>query len=557
MIVALVIWGYMIALCYIYGLGSIKFLQKILQSNFDTTLPFPIIVIVGMAIITTLASYLSLVIPISELASFILLAGAVLILILERTIISFQIQPRPFLVWSIIIISSLVILGYSTGAPLNPDTALYHAQVIRWTETYRVVPGLANLNYRLAENSSWMILNAAFSFSFLRIQSFHLADSLILLIAAWYFIDGLQNILNRQITFSAITKILLLFFSLYIYVSDAPSPSADLPASLLTWVIMAMLIEKLETDNLKFDLYSISILVLSIFAITIKLATLPLVAISCLILIQAIGERKYARGLMLVCSGMFILLPWLVRNVYLSGYLVFPVSQIDLFSFDWKYPKSLMDANRNAIVAAARYPTSHFADAIGLPLTQWVPLWIENLTKTQKAFIFAAILFPILSLLTLRIGKANYGIPKLIELPLIINIAGLFFWFLTAPSLRFGFGFIVALIAMGVAQCFLILLKSNVQISVIFLVACTFLSLLYQGYAYIRSTSLSDIAEQLIIPADYLPSRAEPCPLQNGTVYCRRNGYQCNYDSFPCIPSPRPQVAMRGSSYADGFRYSP
>ena len=557
MLVTLVVWTYSIALYYAYGLGATRLFQKILRLDHEKTYSFPITVIIGLAILTTISSYLSLAIPIGILASVILLTGGILILLLERRSISRHLQPRHFMIWSTIIVASLIVLEFSADAPSNPDTALYHAQSIRWIETYRVVPGLANLNYRLAENSSWMILNASFSFAFLGIRSLHLADSVIMLIALWYFTQGIERLLNRQPTYSAVTKTILFFFTFYIYASEASSPGTDLPASILTWVITALLIEKLETGNIKFDILTIAIFILSIFAVTVKISTLPLTIISLVIFVQAINAREYLRGLALSAMAAFILVPWFVRSVFLSGYLVFPVSQIDLFSFDWKYPKMLMDANRASIIAFARYPNNNnFTNALGLSFTKWVPLWFENLTTNRKILLFAAIFSP-LGFLLFRAGRGINTPSKFISFPLLLNFGGMIFWFFTAPNFRFGYGFILALITMGLAPIFFWLLNLNIQVFAPILAVCMLLSILYQGFAHIASTDPAVLEQQIALPADYLPSRTEPCPLQNGTLYCRKNGYQCNYDPFPCIPTPRPNVEMRGSGYADGFRYLP
>lgn len=41
-------------------------------------------------------------------------------------------------------------------------------------------------------------------------------------------------------------------------------------------------------------------------------------------------------GIYLLC-GCVVLAPWLVRNVLISGWLIYPFAAIDLFSVDWKF----------------------------------------------------------------------------------------------------------------------------------------------------------------------------------------------------------------------------
>lgn len=46
-------------------------------------------------------------------------------------------------------------------------------------------------------------------------------------------------------------------------------------------------------------------------------------------------------GIYLLC-GCVVLAPWLVRNVLISGWLIYPFAAIDLFSVDWKIPASYL-----------------------------------------------------------------------------------------------------------------------------------------------------------------------------------------------------------------------
>ena len=81
--------------------------------------------------------------------------------------------------------------------------------------------------------------------------------------------------------------------------------------------------------------------------------------------------------------------------------------------------------------------------------------------------------------------------------------------------------------------------------------------LLFQVYSFAFSFEPSTLMKRVVYPMDYSRSRAEPCDLNNATVYCRVEGGQCNYESFQCIPSPRPKVELRGDSFQSGFRESP
>ena len=191
----------------------------------------------------------------------------------------------------LLVIVTYAILENATHRPSDYDTALYHAQAIHWIESYRAVPGLVNIHDRLAYNSSWLVLVASLSFAFLGLRSFHLTNSVILLVTMIYFGEGFQGLIQKQVTISNIVKVILFFLPLYLYASDLSSPGTDLPPVLLTWVITVLILEKVEKQGFDFDLYSIAIFILSIFAVTVKLSTLPFCGLVLLMLFSKSGTR--------------------------------------------------------------------------------------------------------------------------------------------------------------------------------------------------------------------------------------------------------------------------
>ena len=199
----------------------------------------------------------------------------------------------------LLFIVTITVLENSTHRPTNYDTALYHAQAIHWIESFRAVPGLANIHNRLAYNSSWLVLVASLSFAFLGLRSFHLTNSVITLATMFYFGESFQGLIRKQITVSNIVKAILFFLPIYLYASDLSSPGTDLPPALLIWVIVVLILEKVEKQGLDFDLYSIAIFVLSVFAVTVKLSTLPLCGLALLMLVQQIWNKDWQRSTIL------------------------------------------------------------------------------------------------------------------------------------------------------------------------------------------------------------------------------------------------------------------
>ena len=176
--------GLPLALGWLYGRLTLYLLSRKDFHLDDETHPSPSTWLAGMAAISTLANFPSLFIKLALTAQLITLAGGLLILVwLWRTSrLKFSLpkwHPLGIVLGALVL---LTVLEISTHTPGNPDTGLYHAQTIRWIETFPAVPGLGNLHSRLAYNSSWLTLNALFSFAFLGGQSYHPLPGLIVLV---------------------------------------------------------------------------------------------------------------------------------------------------------------------------------------------------------------------------------------------------------------------------------------------------------------------------------------------------------------------------------------
>ncbi len=557
MLVTFLIWAYSFAIFYFYGRGMLILFKRVFHLQDEiSAIPFPVTVTLGIAVITTLASLLSLLMPLGGFAAAIILIGGFVIAIWTRPFHDFRLPSYHFLIWILFILMGLALLENATHAPNNPDTALYHAQAIRWIETYRLVPGLANLHDRLGFNSSWLVLNAAFSFSFLGIQSFHLASSFITLAVTIYFLEGPRNLLQEGFSKSGLIKTLFIAFPFYFYNSEMSSPSADLPAFLLILVVVALWVEKHEKSADKFNLESVVLSSFSVFALTVKLSALPIALAAAWIVARGFFRKDYGRAFALGLTDLVILTPWLVRNVALSGYLVFPLYQIDLFPVDWKYPKESAETLARTISTFARFPVKNWRQFSGLSFREWFPIWFENLTRNQQLIFLLAALSPF-SLLFGKLFRVDRNTLKAYSPIALICWIGVVYWLLAAPDIRFGYGYLLSAVMLAASIVLTILLTRISKLSSI-IAALLFSSLIfYQGCSLITSLDTASLVQRVRLPADYLPSHADPCPLRSGTVFCRREGFQCNYGNFPCIPSPRPNVEMRGSSLQDGFRYAP
>jgi hypothetical protein len=546
-IASLLIWLYQGVLFYLYGASTLTLLSRWLRRSPSEGVGLSLTIVLGMAQVTALATLLALALPLGALASAILLSGGVLLAVLARPLTPppFH-RPRGSEWWLALIMLVAVVfcLEAATEAPTNPDTNAYHAQTIHWIEAYPAVPGLGNLNGRLAYNSSWLLLNAAFSFSFLGLRSFHVLPGLMFLVSMWQFLGGLRGLMRREFTIPNWMRVLFIPAAFWILRGELSAPGTDLPAILLTWILLSDTIEY-EASADENPVRGAVLATIPAFLIVLKLSAAPLILVSGYMLVRALLRRDARLAAALIALAALMLAPWIARSVILSGYPVYPYPQLDLFHVDWKVPPTDVDGVRNGILGWARLPMKAWGEALSMPARAWIPEWLEQRTANQLLILLLAALSPVGLL-----PRAN----RKSALPVLAAYAALLVWFFGAPNWRFGYGVVLGLTAFTSAAG-LSGLSLRLPDRLSWLTSRSVPALL-AAFLVLTTVALFDeatVGERLVLPMDYNPSRATECEVDSLPLYCAAANGTCSYASFPCVPGVPQTIRARGTGLGEGF----
>jgi len=332
--------------------------------------------------------------------------------------------------------------------------------------------------------------------------------------------------------------------------AEISSPGTDLPVNLLLWLIAVLWAEHVEQAQ---PFHPLLIVILAAFAVTVKLSAVPILLLALFILIgQALQPGRRVLWGSVICAAL-VILPFLARNLVLSGYLLYPLPLIDIFSFDWKVPLRRVLDDRAAILAWGRFPRMDAVQVLAMPFGEWFPRWLADQTPNRSLMLFAALSSPVAAIPALWAKRLE----RRIWLAWLVFLAGTIFWLLSAPDFRFGYGFLVGTILLGIAPWLAALLDhlafQPARVAGLFLVVL----LVYLGFVLAISFETRTFADRLLLPADYDHVSTQTCDLANGTISCAKAYNACSYAAFPCVPSPRPNVALRGGSLGDGFRTLP
>jgi len=474
----------------------------------------------------------------------------------------------------IIFIFFMCIIGsFSLIPPIIYDTYAYHLPSIQWIEKYNVLPGLANVNTRFGFNSSILVLSSVFSLDFLFSNQIFVVNSICMLVfILWLAFKSLIKPAPESLIY---ILFIYLFIAQYLYFIS--SPATDLLPNLLCAFLLLRVLFNSESVQESTVIYWL----IPLFCLTLKLSAFPIVLICLLPFSDLRSILSVKRIIAFCCIGGIVIIPWLSRNVILTGYLFYPLPAIDLFSFDWKIPIDKVIAEKDAIYSWARVPGVDSTRVLTLKFSEWFPGWWSRTSNTQR-LVFIINAFSPLVLLLLKIRQRPLKLNWILLVVWLVSFIGFTSWLLTAPDWRFSYSFLLILSVFPI-MLFNRFITSHeklfksisysclIIISIIFLYAGlitvhsmvpkTKLLSLLEKPAYLENGSKIDYTAKKIGFLYWLPSARTDDKfgynietIGTTSIYVPKTGNQC-FDKFPCAPCFDEKVKMRGDKIEDGFRY--
>ena len=552
MLFLLIKYGLLFFLSFVYGVAVIKLFSK----KENGSLPFFFYPVTGLAVLATLANILSLFLPIGFFVKISLLVlGIVLFTVNYQHIKQVaSIAKRGFdllgLPAKLVLFFAVAFVLYITAQPtLSYDEGLYYIQFIKWTETYPAVPGLANLHHRFGFNSSWHLLSALFNTSSFTGVEENRINGIIYLFVLAHFLTGLQeeNAFLRWLNGGMLLAASLPFFIVY-YLT---SPNADIVILFLFLFCLNVFVTgiiKGVNDKLQYFLVAI----LCIYMLTIKPSAIPVLCLPAIIFFRWVNQKQYNTIASFLLFSFIIITPWVIRNIILTGFILFPFEKLDLFSFDWKVPAANAVEAKRMIKESAYYLYNDNSVLQAGSYAEKIKIWfLRNLRIYDKLFLIGAACSPVVLFLYRRQVK------KEIAWVWIGLLAGMLFWFIQAPDPRFGYAYILPafLLAIATVAANKIPAPKILFVSSIFiLLAGTTLLYRYLNKKFIREERIKATANNnWLLPSPYFV----PVLHQNDTLPFVQKpvvGDQCWDAPLPCSAEQMGRFEKRGSGLKEGFR---
>lgn len=548
-------------ICMIWGLPAFIFIKKNSNEKYWLNQGITIFVslfFMGLLSLAIISSWFFLLIPLkfSYLVTATIILALLLVLLykpdIKKTFGAID-EPINFtlLQWIFIIAGILLFIILGTLQPANSDTEIYHLQIIRWTNEYAIVPGLANLYPRLGLGSSWFNLISLFHIPALKYQNFTFLNVtitiwfLLWLISKWNHHRLQKDNYNKIFSCLYFVLILYFLFDWQLFRDTANSTAYDFIVTVLTIFCLSFLAEDIFIKSTGF---SFVFIILSISILAFKLSGIFILILSLFYLFRF---RKINLWVKTLAAACVIIIPVLIKNYILTGYILFP-STFNFASPEWQVPEIVTNQFGEYIMNANKFYNTklRFIDSYEKTTFNWIPFWIKGILWQHKLILLLS-----LSSLLIFFYRIPFSVDKkrmkLFCVSLWLIMLG---WFFTAPDPRFAFGYILFLAFFPL--CFLLGKYFSPIVQNIFLSFSILVTVLYISQ---KIKPVIDQPEYLIhtVPVNQPPYKTQ---LNNGLPihYPEKiNGNwnsRCFFTPLPCMNEPNPFVRLRGNEISKGFR---
>jgi hypothetical protein len=537
----------------------------------------------GYALLVAFLQITHLFLPIDQRFSITIVIGLALI-----TFVSLLLAPSPGkwtlkraatalgamgLALGISFLAFLPVLNGCTKSMCHIDLGVYYLKLIRWTQTFPIVPGLVNLQEQLAFNQNAFLITSLF-------------DSLVPNRWGIFLIAGFLPWLGLTLSLFALVQLILrrwrqlegappieIAYAISIpawlstlATSSISSASPDCIISSLSihfFLVFACYVTSSDESGKARDFGEIFLL--GVLCLSVKSSSLGLVLgiFAATIALLLIKRKRNAGDIFIPkrVAAMSVLAAvmmatWMWRGVILSGYPFFPSTAMAM-PVPWRMPVKGIKEVQHDTVRWARDPDPGSDRKEILKTWRWLPRWSERLLAMRTHFAWPA-----------QVGLAGSAVLAafalyapalrrhtrslvLLTIPLVLYTA---FWFITAPDPRY-FGSTMWIFAICPALTFA---GSNLRLGLSSTLACLGVAAIPIFFLAWEFRWAWSYAEERLPTFTVVETR----PVENPhgvVIWLNPNGIQ-TYDSpLPSSWKPRPFVAFLNpqKGIAGGFKYLP
>ena len=435
--ILILFFSYIIIICSTLGFGS--FFSKLLNSkNYEENYGY--FGLTGLFFLIILSYFSHFFFPHNYLHNVIIILIGLLLFSL------FLCQKKNKFNYNFIIIFLVLFFGLILFKT-HDDFSYYHFPYSYYLTNQKLIIGVGALNHGFKTPSSIFYLNSLFYLPFIKFYGFYFSAALFMGFSISIFLENIY----KKITDNEIDHILYinLFFLLFTFIffyrfqEHGTDRSAQILVLLLFVELLTFVKFKINySKNLNY-LFLLTGLIISLKAFYISYALLLFPISVILFLKNKILVYKEILKNNFFLSFCFLIFLILITNFFVSGCLVYPLSQL-CFDLPWSAgPQQAETLNRwyQLWSKAGASPNYRVADPeLYIQNFNWVANWIDNYFFNKVSdFIFGIIVLQLIIIIIFfkkkRLSIESFFSDKIIYLSFVFL---LLFWFYNHPALRYG-----------------------------------------------------------------------------------------------------------------------
>lgn len=400
----------------------------------------------GVVIIGLISLILNFFTPLTQTINSIIYI-AIILLFAIKTKLKFHRKHIIFLLISSLI--TFLLIFYSTVN--RPDAGLYHLPYISLIEENKIIFGANNIHYRFGYISIVQYLSAVNN------NHLFLENGIIIPLASivsffyLYFFYDIWTVIKKKET-TNLAKFFSLFVLIYISlkITRYSSFGNDAIGHLCFFYIISYILKNdLKKLNIK------KLLLISVFAFLNKptLGLIFIIPVTIFILQNNLDVKKIVY--MFFSFPSFLLFLWLIKNVIVSGCMVFPIKITCIENLPWTNLQQITDANIEGRAWVKAWPERQDPNISMEEFSKnfnWVKSWstkhLKYILNTLAPFfaVIILIIFYMKIMYKKLITCEDNGLLNKLFLPLVVSVIGTVCFFLYFSIYRYGYSYIITFI---------------------------------------------------------------------------------------------------------------
>lgn len=435
-------------------------------------------IIYGLIFISFVALFLNFFTPLSKIIN-----SLVFIIILIVSLINKKLRKsiiNKSILLTILIISSISFLLLYKNKIYQPDAGLYHLPYTGLINSEKINFGIANVHHRFGFITIIQYTNAIFNNYFFSENGISLPLAILASAVITNFYSNI-NIYIKEKNISNIHFIYLLCIIIFIAIkmNDYSNYGNDAPGHFIFFFLISEILKE-KFIEINFN----KLLILSVFIFLNKISFILILTIP---LTWILLYRKININIITLFSFFFLFL-WLVKNIIVSGCIIYPLENTCLKGLKWSTTNNQIINTKTAYIETESwskgYPDQNkYTQENYTEKFNWLKTWsnkhfIYILNKLLPFICILIFIYLFLKINNSGNGKLKYPSQKL-NFILFFSIISLTLWFLKAPLYRFGYSSIILFITLIYIQLtinYFLCTKKNIKFfKIIFLSSFFFL----------------------------------------------------------------------------------